>query len=72
MLDPQTEAELMRRVMEKLGPLAKDKTLRDWFSGMALQALLSPFAGCKFPDAETLAKDAYELADAMLKERERV
>lgn len=44
-------------------------TLRDWFAGLAMQGRLANsdrFEG----SAEREAKEAYEFADAMLKERE--
>ena len=45
-------------------------SLRDWFAGMALQGLLSltTASGGKFEDYAT---DAYTIADAMIKEREK-
>jgi hypothetical protein len=46
---------------------APGMTLRDWFAGQALQGLL---ASTKTSDALTIAKDAYILADAMLRARE--
>lgn len=46
-------------------------SLRDWFAGMALQTLTPKWS----PDTTTipsgLALYAYEIADAMLKEREK-
>ncbi len=42
-------------------------TLRDWFASQALQGLL---ASTKTSDGLTIAKDAYILADAMLRARE--
>jgi hypothetical protein len=42
-------------------------TLRDWFASQALQGLL---ASTKTSDGLTIAKDAYILADAMLRVRE--
>jgi hypothetical protein len=41
-------------------------TLRDWFAGQALQGLL---ASTKTSDGLAIAKDAYILADAMLRAR---
>ena len=44
-------------------------TLRDWFAGKAMQAYLTaPDTGWKFDE---LAGAAYEMADAMLKERSK-
>jgi hypothetical protein len=47
------------------GFYAAGMSLRDWFAGQAL-ATLQPHW-----DAKPLAKAAYEVADAMLAERER-
>ncbi len=53
-------------------------SLRDYFAGMALQGLLSNGLSAKIRnkyvdkgDDELYAWSAYDLADAMLKERER-
>lgn len=45
-------------------------TLRDWFAGMALQAIVTQFHECDslIVGAE---KDAYDYADAMLTERSK-
>lgn len=43
-------------------------TLRDWFAGMALQGLLADPSICG--SVEVFAKDAFALADAMMKQRE--
>lgn len=54
-------------------------SLRDWFAGMAMQRMVS-FAGDAMVNADpegmtgievSLARIAYRMADAMLKERER-
>jgi hypothetical protein len=42
-------------------------TLRDWFAGQALPWILRAHLG----SPEWVAAEAYKLADAMLKERER-
>lgn len=53
----------------QLEPRPKD--LRDEFAMVALQGILASYAGStKAPDDERLAKYAYNLADAMMKERE--
>jgi hypothetical protein len=44
-------------------------TLRDWFAGQALAGLLSNSNDCFNP--EGAARVAFEIADAMLAERER-
>ena len=43
-----------------------DYTLRDKFAGQAMVGILSD---ANFPPAEMVARAAYEVADAMLKER---
>jgi hypothetical protein len=44
--------------------------LRDWYAGLAMQGILNGFRG-DFPlEPSLLADRAYELADAMLMERE--
>jgi hypothetical protein len=45
-------------------------SIRDWFAGMAMQALIARKTSFAFvPD--TNAEDAYRVADAMLAEREK-
>jgi hypothetical protein len=44
-------------------------SLRDWFAGMALQGII-PLA--LDADIQTCARDAYQYADAMLAERDKV
>jgi hypothetical protein len=50
--------------MEKTGGFAKDMTLHDYFAGLAMQKMLG--AG----DYQFVVKNAYAIADAMLKARE--
>ena len=45
-------------------------TLRDYFAAKAMQGLLSADAECTLP-ADIVARDAYYLADQMLKAREQ-
>jgi hypothetical protein len=52
--------------MEKTGGFAKDKTLRDEFAGRAMQVLKDYVY-----NFEELSKQAYEMADEMLKAREQ-
>ena len=51
--------------MEKTGGFAQDMTLRDEFAGRAMQVLKDYVY-----NFEELSKQAYELADTMLKARE--
>lgn len=50
-------------------------TLRDWFAGHALTSTMRLVTSCESVDgesmAQTFARRAYELADAMLAEREK-
>lgn len=52
--------------MVKTGGYAKDKTLRDEFAGLALQEIIHEGF-----DLEETADRAYQIADAMLKERNK-
>ena len=51
--------------MEVHGGFARDMTLRDHYAGLAMQVLKESVW-----DFELLSKQAYELADAMLKARD--
>ena len=55
----------------KTGGFARDMTLRDYFAGVALQGLLAYAAttGKYAPPDDELAREAYKLADAMIKEK---
>ena len=57
--------------MVKTGGYAKDMTLRDHFAGLGLQGFLAYAAtsGIYAPPDDELARGAYKIADAMLKER---
>lgn len=50
------------------GEPEKGMTLRDYFAAKAMQGLL---AGTKTSDCMMIVKDAYAIADAMLKAREQ-
>lgn len=55
----------------KTGGYARDMTMRDEFAGVALRGLLAYAAttGKYAPPDDELSREAYKLADAMLKER---
>jgi len=55
----------------KTGGYARDMTLRDHFAGLAMQGFLAyhATAGTYAPPDDELAREAYAMADAMLKER---
>lgn len=50
-------------------PLAKGMTLRDYFAGQALAGICALDA-LKHHPADQLAREAYEIADAMMEKRE--
>jgi hypothetical protein len=52
--------------MQKTGGFARDMTMRDEFAGRAMQVLKDYVYSF-----DELSKQAYELADAMLKAREK-
>ena len=51
----------------KTGGFARDMTMRDHFAGLAMQA--NRARNSQYENWSDLALDAYEMADAMLKER---
>jgi len=53
--------------MEVHGGYAKDMTLRDYYAGLVMQADLTGYDGSNW---KRVAKEAYEMADTMLKARE--
>ena len=46
-------------------------SIRDYFAGLAMQKLLCDLDPMDRPNNERLSKKAYEIADAMILERER-
>jgi hypothetical protein len=54
--------------MEVHGGYARDMTMRDEFAGQALHGILTRKV---FTTAESISEAAYEIADAMLKAREK-
>ena len=66
MLQP-AQYEGLLKAAKNLGVGVSDSLLRDWFAG---QALTSTSASGKLGDGDR-AKRAYELAEAMMKERRR-
>ena len=62
------QEEYMAMMREANSPETKDRNLRDWFAGLALQgAIACPASIGKFAD---FASDSYQYADAMLATRE--
>jgi len=55
--------------MERTGGFAKDMTLRDYFAAKAMQGMLANQHPYQASDEHMFARDAYTLADAMLKAR---
>lgn len=60
-----------------LGQQAPGMELRDWFAGLALQGIMSRMSQSEFDssvnadDWSMQVGDAYEIADAMIEERNR-
>jgi hypothetical protein len=48
----------------------KGMTLRDWFAGQALVGIIKEMPTSR-PSAENLAREMYEMADAMIVERNK-
>ena len=59
--------------LERTGGFARDMTLRDHFAGLAMQATVQAWIIGKIyqPTDMDVANNAYALADAMLKERNK-
>jgi len=57
--------------LERTGGYARSMTLRDHFAGLAMQGFLAYAAttGKYAPPDDELAREAYKMAEAMLKER---
>ena len=69
-------------VSEEILPIAiGGMSLRDWFAGMAMNALISDagtnlrimakFVDSSFPMSDAVALQAFHIADAMITEREK-
>ena len=59
--------------LERTGGFARDMTMRDHFAGLAMQATVQAWIiGKIYPPTDMdVANNAYALADAMLKERNK-
>jgi len=57
--------------MVKTGGYAKDMTLRDHFAGLVMKILSDEWENHPSWDLKYIANSAYEIADAMLKERSK-
>ena len=55
----------------KTGGFARDMTLRDHFAGLAMQSLIANIEAGKENQIALVFNTAYEIADAMLKERNK-
>ena len=53
---------------EQMDEMIRRRILRDHFAGLAMQALIGKYS---VPMHELISERAYEVADAMLKEREK-
>jgi hypothetical protein len=69
MKDNQEIAKEYTEWLVKTGGYAKDMTMRDHFAGLAFQGFLAYAAtsGRYAPPDDELAKEAYKMADAMLR-----
>jgi hypothetical protein len=67
MKDNQEIAKDYTNWQVKTGGFARDKTLRDEFASKAMRPLI--FGKPTYDSWDEVAKNAYEIADAMLKER---
>jgi hypothetical protein len=65
---PKKQAEAQMIFRKTGGFVQGNMTLRDYFAGLAMQGM---YAAHKFPSGIIIdtAKEAYEMADAMLEER---
>jgi hypothetical protein len=52
--------------------MSEGKDLRDWFAGKALQGLLAHKPWETIYSPQGISKEAYDLADAMMKQRKEV
>jgi hypothetical protein len=57
--------------LERTGGYAHSMTLRDHFAGLGLNIIISEWEEHPDWDLEHIANSAYEIADAMLKERNK-
>ncbi len=55
----------------KTGGFARDKTLRDYFAGIALPQAIKEIEEAETYNIKEIAEIAYQYADAMLKERNK-
>ena len=69
----QPQEEYMAMMREANSPEAKDRNLRDWFAGMALQGVIAKHPTRYSPTGDPIdmeiALGAYDYADAMLAAR---
>ena len=64
-----SEVEIFRgRWVKELRP-SGGMSLRDWFAGQAMQAYVATEGPASDDDGDFVANYAYEIADAMMKER---
>ena len=54
--------------VEDIMPQPEERTLRDWFAGLAMQGMV---ISAEILPIDVIARDAYAYADAMLKERNK-
>lgn len=69
---PSGESYSIGGVLNQRGPLNQGMTLRDYFAARAMQSEIREYGGIPSKDEHIfqIAKDSYQMADAMLKVRE--
>ena len=70
MKDETTAKQQYTEWLVKTGGYARDMTMRDHFAGLAMQSILMDEAISR-KWIETIAAASYDMADAMLKERNK-
>ena len=68
MMDQFELKEMLDYMIGRIENTKLDIPMRDWFAGLAMQGLSGAIL---YDHVEIIARDAYALADAMMKEREK-
>jgi hypothetical protein len=67
--------KLYKEVMDRIDAMQPEIPMRDWFAGLAMQGILANEAmidGIKDNVSKWITAHAYQLADAMMEERDNV
>ena len=62
------QKEMIVAAINETNSAATEQSLLDWFAGMALQSAIREWPSMA---PESIAKESYDFAEAMMKERER-